>query len=189
MKGRSPRNRRTLPSESVTGEILGESCLAVPPRRRGASIFADNGERGEACSQLRQYAVQSHLPCGGLSKRMPAWNSLAEFSELEQLRGVGLLPKGRRGSSLADAIEANLAGDFAGRVLPIDSVADVALAEMFVERIAAGHPISFTDCQIASVARVFGATIATWNAADFERCSIGMINPWKHEWTPDTDVR
>ena len=53
---------------------------------------------------------------------------LSAVSEAELRRGVGLLPAGRRRASLADAIEAILTRDFAGRVLPFDSVAAVAFA-------------------------------------------------------------
>ena len=106
---------------------------------------------------------------------------LSAVSEAELRRGVGLLPAGRRRASQADAIEAILTRDFAGRVLPFDSVAAVAFAEIFVERRVAGRPISFSDCQIASAARVHAATMATRNVSDFEGCGIDVINPWHHE--------
>jgi len=45
-------------------------------------------------------------------------------------------------------------------------------------RRAAGRPIAQADCQIASIAHVCGATIATRNTRDFECCGIDLINPW-----------
>ena len=106
---------------------------------------------------------------------------LSAVSEAELRRGVGLLPSGRKRASLADAIEAILTRDCAGRVLPIDSVAAVAFAEIFVQRRVAGRPISFSVCQIASAVSVYAATMATRNVADFEGCGIDVINPWHHE--------
>jgi len=74
-----------------------------------------------------------------------------------------------------------VAEDFTGRVLPFDSAAAVAFAAIFVDRRAAGRPISFPDCQIAATARAHAAAMATRNMGDFEGCGIEVIDPWNHE--------
>jgi predicted nucleic acid-binding protein len=35
-----------------------------------------------------------------------------------------------------------------------------------------------SDAQIAAIARVAGASVATRNVADFEHTGISVINPW-----------
>lgn len=92
--------------------------------------------------------------------------------------GAALLPKGRRKSTLAAAIEALLGEDFSGRVLPFDSAAAVEFAEIAAKRREAGRPISQADAQIAAIARSWGATLATRDVVDFEECGIGVVNPW-----------
>jgi len=105
---------------------------------------------------------------------------LTAVSEAELRRGVCMLPAGRRQAALADAIEAILKRDFAGRILPFDSTAAVAFAAIFGDRRKAGRPISFPDCQIAATVRAHGAAMATRNVADFEGCGVEVIDPWQH---------
>ena len=103
---------------------------------------------------------------------------LSAVGEAELRRGAGLLPSGRRRDGLIRAIDAMVAEDFAGRVLPFDSDAAVAFASIFLDRRAAGRPISFPDCQIAATARARGAAIATRNVGDFQGCGVPVIDPW-----------
>lgn len=106
---------------------------------------------------------------------------LSAVVEAELRRGAAVLPAGKRRERLIAEIDAMIFEDFAGRVLPFDSAAAVAFAAIFVNRQAAGRPISFPDCQIAATARAHGAVIATRNVADFEGCGIDVINPWESE--------
>lgn len=103
---------------------------------------------------------------------------LSAVGEAELRRGAALLPAGKRRDRLVAEIEAMVREDFAGRVLPFDSAAAIAFAAIFVERRAAGQPISFPDCQIAATARAHDAAIVTRNVSDFEGCGIRVINPW-----------
>jgi predicted nucleic acid-binding protein len=82
---------------------------------------------------------------------------------------------------LIAAIDAMLTEDFTGRILAFDSSAAQAFVQVFLERRAAGRPISFADCQIAATARAQGAAIATRNTADFAGCGIAVIDPWAHQ--------
>lgn len=103
---------------------------------------------------------------------------LSAVSEAELRRGASILPDGKRRETLMSAIDAMIAEDFAGRVLPFDSAAAAAFAAIYLDRRNAGRPISFPDCQIAASARAHGAEIATRNVADFEGCGVAVVNPW-----------
>jgi hypothetical protein len=69
--------------------------------------------------------------------------------------------------------------DFAGRVLPFDSAAAKAYAAIAASRRAAGQPIMEADCQIAAIARVRGAAVATRNVRDFEGCDVEIVDPFQ----------
>jgi predicted nucleic acid-binding protein len=70
--------------------------------------------------------------------------------------------------------------DFAGRVLPFDSLAVPAYVDIVSARRASGRPIAQFDAQIAAIARQNGARLATRNEADFEGCGLAIVNPWRH---------
>ena len=103
---------------------------------------------------------------------------LTTISEAELKQGVGLMPPGRRRDKLANAIEAILAYDLEGRILPFDRAAAQAYAPIFALRRRIGRPINVLDCQIAAIAHSRSATVATRNTGDFENCGIEIINPW-----------
>ncbi|AHK79924.1 plasmid stabilization protein [Ectothiorhodospira haloalkaliphila] len=105
---------------------------------------------------------------------------ISAVGEAELRRGAAVMSEGKRRSRLIAEIDAMITEDFAGRVLPFDSVAAQAFATIFVDRRAAGRPISFPDCQIAATARAHGAAIATRNVTDFTGCGVEVIDPWKH---------
>ena len=59
---------------------------------------------------------------------------ISAITEAELRYGVALLPSGERRSALAATIEAMLAEDFGGRILPFDSPAAIAFAEIATAR-------------------------------------------------------
>ena len=103
---------------------------------------------------------------------------LTTISEAELRYGVAILPAGRRRDGLLAGIEGMLREDFAGRIIPFDRGAALAYAEIAAGRRASGHPINHADCQIAAIARVIGAAVATRDEDGFEGCGIDVINPW-----------
>lgn len=103
---------------------------------------------------------------------------LSAVGEAELRRGALILPAGRRRDRLIAEINALVWDDFGHRVLPFDSAAAREFAAIFADRRAAGRAISFTDCQIAGIARCHGAAIATRNGRDFEGCGIKIVDPW-----------
>ena len=99
--------------------------------------------------------------------------------EAELRLGLAVLPQGRRRSALAQAIQGMLEEDFRNRILPFDSAAARAYADIAAERRALARPISQFDCQIAAIARAHEAAVATRNTGDFEGCGIEVIDPWR----------
>ena len=97
----------------------------------------------------------------------------------EVLYGVELLPKGKRRDRLHQHAQAMFAEDFANRVLPFDEQAARAFAPLIASRRAQGRPITEFDAQIAAIARVHDATLATRKTSDFEGCGVRLVNPWK----------
>jgi toxin FitB len=103
---------------------------------------------------------------------------LTAISEAELRYGVAIMTNGKRRDGLGNAIDRILRDDMAGRILPFDSAAARAFADIAASRRSAGRPISQADCQIAAIARAHNAPVATRNIPDFEGCGIDLINPW-----------
>jgi len=103
---------------------------------------------------------------------------ISSVTEVELRYGLRLLPDGKRRLSLTSMVEGMLAEDFKGRILPFDSPAAIAFAEIAAERRRVGKPISQADAQIAAIARSRGAAVATRNVGDFTGCGIEVIDPW-----------
>ena len=96
----------------------------------------------------------------------------------EILYGVELLPAGRRKSELLAGSERLFRVVLGGRILPFDEQAAEAFSRIAAGRRSHGKPISELDAQIAAIASVHGATLATRNTADFQSCGIRLLNPW-----------
>jgi toxin FitB len=101
------------------------------------------------------------------------------LTEAEIFYGIELTAKGKRRDGLLAAAEAIFAEDLAGHVLGFDSDAARAFARIAARRRTLGNPISQSDAQIAAVAQVHGAALATRNVADFEECDVRLIDPWR----------
>jgi predicted nucleic acid-binding protein len=103
----------------------------------------------------------------------------AAICQAEILAGLAIMPEGRRRADLEAAARAMFLEDFEGRVLPFDTAAAIAYAELFAARRRAGRPAATVDLMIASVARSNGASVVTRNVADFAACGIAIINPFQ----------
>jgi toxin FitB len=95
------------------------------------------------------------------------------------LAGIEILPDGRRRASLERAARAMFADDFDGRILPFDTEAAAAYAEIFAARQRGGRSIPPHDLMIAAIARVNGARMVTRDISGFEDCGLTLINPWE----------
>ncbi|MDE2720154.1 MAG: type II toxin-antitoxin system VapC family toxin [Gemmatimonadales bacterium] len=103
---------------------------------------------------------------------------LTAVSEAELLYGVAILPAGKRRNALEAAMTRWLNLGFRERILPFDSAAARAYAEIAAERRHAGRPIGEADCRIAAISRARGATLVTRNVRDFDGTGLDVIDPW-----------
>ena len=116
-----------------------------------------------------------------LNRQAPHTLYLTSVSLAELLSGIAALPGGRRRDALQVALNAQMLPLFEGRILPFDTVAAQAFANVNARASAAGNPVSFADCAIAAIARVHGFVLATRNMRDFRDTGIEMVNPWAAE--------
>ena len=100
------------------------------------------------------------------------------ITEAEIFYGIELLTKGKRREGLLAAAEAMFAEDLAGRILGFESDAARMFSKIAVDRRSLGRPVSHADAQIAAIARVRRAALATRNIEDFEDCGVDVVNPW-----------
>lgn len=103
---------------------------------------------------------------------------VSSVTRAEIFYGVALVSDGKRRQGLAQAARTTFETYFRGRILPFDSEAADAFAELAASRRLSGRPISQADAQIAAIARSRGAELATRNVRDFEGCGVELINPW-----------
>jgi toxin FitB len=100
------------------------------------------------------------------------------ITEAEIFYGIELLTKGRRREGLLAAAEAMFAEDLVGRVFGFESEAARAFSKIAAHRRVLGRPISHADAQIAAIAQVRSARLATRNVEDFEDCGLDVVDPW-----------
>ena len=103
---------------------------------------------------------------------------LTTVSEAELLYGVAIMPEGRRRNELEAAMFRWLDTGFTERILPFDSAAARAYADIAAGRRSAGRPIAPADCQIAAIARSRGMAVATRNVRDFGDIDVEIVDPW-----------
>ncbi len=102
----------------------------------------------------------------------------AAVCQAEILAGLAVLPEGRRRRDLELAARAMFLEDLEGRVLPFDSAAAAAYADIFAARRRAGRPGATVDLMVAATARAHGARVVTRNVADFQGCGVPVVDPW-----------
>lgn len=106
---------------------------------------------------------------------------VTSITQAEILYGVHLLPKGKRRDGVEKAAVDMFDREFEGRILGFDTGAAEPYAAIAGARRRAGRPIGTLDAQIAAIARVHGASVATRNVSDLEGCGINLVNPWRYE--------
>jgi len=104
---------------------------------------------------------------------------ITAMTEAEIRYGIAILPAGRRRDSLFAAAERAFCELFLGRILEFDRAGAAAYSRIAAKRKTLGRPITTADCQIAAIAWVHGATLATRNESDFIHTGIDLVNPWR----------
>ena len=115
---------------------------------------------------------------GWVAERPAAELYFSAVGETELRYGVAMLPTGQRKDVLAAAIDGILREDFEDRILPFDSDAARAYANIAAAYRPAGRTVAPADCQIAAIAHSRGTAVATRNVKDFEDIGIEIVDPW-----------
>ncbi|HZP86252.1 MAG TPA: type II toxin-antitoxin system VapC family toxin [Burkholderiales bacterium] len=129
-------------------------------------------------SELMRSAPNTHV-VNWVAGQPAASLYTTSVTQAEILHGVMLLPDGKRRKAFELAVEAMFREDFVGRILPFGSDAAPLYAQIAVARRRAGQPISHFDAQIAAIARLSGATVATRNIGGFRGCGVKLVDPWQ----------
>jgi toxin FitB len=113
-----------------------------------------------------------------LSKQSPAELHSNAITLAEILYGIELLPAGKRKVDLLTGAERLFTVLLGSRVLPFDEQAARQFSQIAAGRRGHGRPIAELEAQIAAIAFVHSAVLATRNTSDFEGCGVRLINPW-----------
>jgi predicted nucleic acid-binding protein len=92
--------------------------------------------------------------------------------------GIELFERGRRRKRLEQAFSGLLTEDLEARIQPFDQAAAWAAGTIAAERRRAGQTVEIRDVQIAGIATVRRAKLATRNTRHFEGTTVSLINPW-----------
>jgi predicted nucleic acid-binding protein len=104
------------------------------------------------------------------------WLTAITVAELQL--GVEREPPGATRTSMQQQVVAIVNDDFSGRILAFDLDAALAFAEIAAPFARADRRIRTLDFQIAAIARVYDAIVATRNVDDFAGLGIEVLNPW-----------
>lgn len=91
--------------------------------------------------------------------------------------GLERLPRGMRRDELVARADA-LFREITDRMLVFDSAAADRYGALVAARERIGRPISVPDAQIASIAFVHRASVATRNVEDFVDTGVSVLNPF-----------
>ena len=133
--------------------------------------------------------VLSELMRSTPDPRVLSWVARPAVSELfttsiceaEILSGIELLAPGKRRDTLIGAADRLFGEALLGRIFGFESEAARTFSKIVALRRRLGRPIGDADAQIAAIARVRGAMLATRNEQDFSDCGIQVVNPWSAE--------
>lgn len=103
---------------------------------------------------------------------------ICSISVAEILYGIARMPSGKRKDVLAAGADTLINKLFAGSVLAFDADAALHYAALVSASEAKGRAAGMADGQIAAIARLYGAKIATRNTRDFEAFGVPLVNPW-----------
>ncbi len=103
--------------------------------------------------------------------------SVLTFAEI--LRGIELLPAGRRRAELEEWLERDLQGSFGSRLLPVTKAIGDRWAFVSAREQLRGRPLAIVDGLIAATALEHDLTIVTRNVKDFAGTGVAIFNPWE----------
>jgi predicted nucleic acid-binding protein len=92
--------------------------------------------------------------------------------------GLSILSKGSRRHSLEEIFHKAIIETFQYRILSFDESAAHVYGKIMANRKKQGRPMSMADGQIAAIASVHRACIATRNTSDFLNCELNLVDPF-----------
>lgn len=104
--------------------------------------------------------------------------AVSAITVAEILRGISLLPIGRRRTQLKKDFDNFITETVANEILPFDNDAAITFGRLAAERKQSGFNTDSVDLMIAAIALTHNATLATRNTRDFEGCGVELVNPW-----------
>lgn len=115
-----------------------------------------------------------------VDRQNPEWLFITTIVEAELRGGAANTPEVEKRDRLIREVDTIINAYFAGRILPFDSAAAQAYADILADRGSPiQRPIIRADLMIAAIARSYGAAVATRNVRDFADCGVPLINPWE----------
>ena len=96
----------------------------------------------------------------------------------EVLKGVTILPDGKRRSELQHWLDETLRPWFQGRILPVSEPIAERWGVLAGECQLKGRPLKVADGFIAATALEYDLTIVTRNVKDFGGLGVVLFNPW-----------
>ncbi|QJQ00907.1 type II toxin-antitoxin system VapC family toxin [Herbaspirillum rubrisubalbicans] len=113
-----------------------------------------------------------------LNEQAPETLYLTSVTMAEMLFGIASLPTGKRRELLARRVDAVLRM-FKDRILPFDTDAARAHAELAVKARCAGRGFPTPDGYIAAIAVSCGFIVASRDLAPYVAADLAVINPWQ----------
>lgn len=107
---------------------------------------------------------------------------LSTISLAELRFGIAALPSGKRRDTLHVSLEKRILPLFADRILPFDTAASEAYAELRARARTDGKAIAPADGYIAATATTHGLIVATRDTGPFEAAGLTVINPWNMQY-------
>jgi hypothetical protein len=102
--------------------------------------------------------------------------SVVTITELRY--GIERLAAGNRRRRLDEWLREELLLRFEGRVIPVDIEVAEACGRLVARSEALGRPMEPRDAFIAATAEVYGLTLVTRNASDFQSVLKTLLMPW-----------
>ncbi len=101
---------------------------------------------------------------------------------LTELRyGIERMAAGGRRRRLDIWLQQDLPIRFEGRILPVDAAIAHACGRLVARSESAGRPIQPRDAFIAATAEMYGLTLVTRNASNFQPVLKAVLNPWSSD--------
>lgn len=137
------------------------------------SFLLDTGAVSELLKPTPDVAV-----LGAIESLSSELSYLSTITVGELIKGLQLMPFGRRQSLLEREIDKIVAG-FGDRILPISVQTGRIWGQLSANVHRTGGQLAVADGLIAATAAEHGLTVVTRNVRDFELTGVKLFNPWQ----------